>query len=70
MISGARAQKITTEFDQTADFSKFKNFAIRNGQLNSKNPVLNSDLVKKQIEADDEQIFRAREWSGRRVART
>jgi hypothetical protein len=49
---GARAQKITMEFDQTADFSKYKTFAIREGQLNSRNPALNSDLVKKQIEAD------------------
>ena len=49
---GARAQKITMEFDQTIDFSKYKTFAIRDGQLNSRNPALNSPLVKKQIEAD------------------
>jgi len=49
---GALAQKITMEFDQAADFSKFKTFAIRSGELNSKNPALNSELVKKQIEAD------------------
>jgi hypothetical protein len=49
---GARAQKITMEFDQTIDFSKYKTFAIRDGQLNSRNPALNSDLVKKQIEVD------------------
>jgi len=49
---GARAQKITMEFDQTIDFSKYKTFAIREGQLNSGNPALNSPLVKKQIEAD------------------
>jgi len=48
----ARAQKITMEFDQTIDFSKYKTFAIRDGQLNSGNPALNSPLVKKQIEAD------------------
>jgi hypothetical protein len=46
------AQKITVEFDQTIDFTKYKTFAIRNGQLNSKNPTLNSELTKKQIEAD------------------
>ena len=34
------------------DFSKYKTFAIREGQLNSGNPALNSPLVKKQIEAD------------------
>ena len=49
---GARAQKITMEFDQTIDFSRYKTFAIRDGQLNSRNPALNSPLVKKQIEAD------------------
>lgn len=49
---GARAQKITMEFDQAIDFGKYKTFAIRDGQLNSRNPALNSPLVKKQIEAD------------------
>jgi len=49
---GARAQKITMEFDQAIDFSKYKTFAIRDGQLSSGNPALNSPLVKKQIEAD------------------
>jgi hypothetical protein len=48
----AWAQKVTIEFDQGADFSKYKTFAIREGQLNSRNPALNSDLVKKQIDAD------------------
>ena len=48
----AFAQKITVEFDQSADFSSYKTFAIRGGQLNSKNAALNNDLVKKQIEAD------------------
>ena len=48
------AQKVTVEFDQSIDFSKYKTFAIRDGQLNSKNPALNSDLVKKRIESDIE----------------
>jgi hypothetical protein len=46
------AQKITVEFDQAADFTKYRTFAIRDGQLNSRNPALNSELVKKRIEAD------------------
>jgi hypothetical protein len=50
--SAALAQKVTIEFDQAVDFSHFRTFAIRGGQLNSKNPALNSELVKKQIEAD------------------
>ena len=48
----ASAQKVTIEFDQAADFSQYKTFAIRDGQLNSRNPALNSDLVRKRIETD------------------
>ena len=50
--SPALAQKISVEFDQGADFTAYKTFAIRHGQLNSNNPALNSELVKKQIEED------------------
>ena len=46
------AQKVNVEFDQSADFSRFKTFAIRTGQLNSKDPALNSELIRKHIEAD------------------
>src|SRR6202163_5142765 len=56
----AYAQKVTVEFDQTANFGKFKTFAIREGQLNSRNAALNSELVKKQIEADIERGLTAR----------
>lgn len=52
VAQGARAQKITMEFDQTIDFSRYKTFAIRDGQLNSRNPALSGELVKKQIEND------------------
>src|SRR6267154_6415488 len=58
--AGAWAQRITVEFDQAADFSKYKTFAIRDGQLNSRNPALNSELVKKQIERDIERNLTAR----------
>src|SRR5712692_208487 len=57
---GALAQKVTVEFDQAADFSKYKTFAIRDGQLNSRNPALNSDLVKKRIDADIEKYLTAK----------
>src|SRR5258706_1532887 len=56
----AFAQKITVEFDAAVDFHKFKTFAIRNRQLNSKNPALNSELVKKRIDADIERAFSAK----------
>jgi hypothetical protein len=48
----AWAQKVAVEFDQAADFSMYRTFAIRDGQLNSRNPALNSELVKKRIDAD------------------
>lgn len=54
------AQKVTVEFDRTVDFAKYRTFAIRDGQLNSRNPILNSDLIKKQIEADIAQDLTAR----------
>jgi hypothetical protein len=57
---GGFAQKITVEFDEAADFSRFKTFAIRDGQLNSRNPALNSELVKKHIDADIERDLTAR----------
>jgi len=56
----AFAQKVTVEFDQAADFSRYKTFAIRDGQLNSRNPALNSELVKKQIETDIQRDLTAR----------
>lgn len=49
---GVFAQKITVEFDAAADFTRYHTFAIRDGQLNSKNPALNSELIKKRIDAD------------------
>jgi hypothetical protein len=58
--SGASAQKVTVQFDSSADFSKYKTFAIRNGTLNSRNPALNSELIKKQIEADIRRDLTAR----------
>jgi hypothetical protein len=57
---GAFAQKVTVEFDQAADFSKYKTFAIRGGVLNSRNPALNSELVKKRIDADIERGLTAK----------
>src|SRR5579872_3478240 len=46
------AQKIEMESDQSVDFSKFRTFTIRQGRLNSKNPSLNSDLIRKRIDSD------------------
>jgi hypothetical protein len=57
---GAFAQKVTVEFDRGADFSNFRTFAIRSGELNSRNPALNSELVKKRIEEDIERYLTGR----------
>jgi hypothetical protein len=68
LTHNAWAQKVTMEFDQTIDFSKYKTFAIRQGELNSRNPTLNSPLVKRQIESDIKRALEARaltEVSGR-----
>ena len=51
-VQCAWAQKVTVEFDQAVDFSKYKTFAVRDGQLNSRNPALNNELVKNRISAD------------------
>jgi hypothetical protein len=59
-VLAASAQKVTVEFDQAADFSRYKTFAIRDGQLNNTNPALNSELVKKRIDADIERYLTAR----------
>lgn len=58
--AGAFAQKIQTEFDQTANFSQFKTFAIRSGRLTSANPSLNNELIKKQLEADIQKQLEAK----------
>jgi hypothetical protein len=54
------AQQINIESDQAVDFSKFKTFALRGAQLNSKNPVLNSDLIRKKIDADIQKALEAK----------
>ena len=56
----AYGQKVTVEFDQAADFSHYRTFAIRNGRLNSKNPALNSELTRKHIENDIERALTAK----------
>jgi hypothetical protein len=39
---------------------KFKTFAIRDARLNSKSPSLNSELVKKRINADIVKFLEAK----------
>jgi uncharacterized protein DUF4136 len=58
--SASFAQKVTVEFDQSADFTNYKTFTLRRGELHSQNPALNSELVKKQIEEDIRHSLTAR----------
>jgi hypothetical protein len=60
VVAGAFAQKIQIESDQATDFAKFHTFAIRDGRLNSQNPSLNNELVRKRIEADIRKSLEAR----------
>jgi hypothetical protein len=57
---GLSAQKIAIEADRTVDFSKFRTFAIRQARLNSRNPYLNTDIVRKRIDADIQKYLQAR----------
>lgn len=43
------AQKVDTEFDESADFSIYKTFAWRQGRINSRLPALDNTLVEKKI---------------------
>jgi hypothetical protein len=60
LLTPVFAQKIEIEFDQAVDFSKFKTFAIRDARLNSKSPSLNSELVRKRINADIVKFLEAK----------
>jgi hypothetical protein len=44
------AQKIDVEFDESANFERYKTFHIVEGQLNAKAAALNSDLTRRKIE--------------------
>jgi hypothetical protein len=58
--AAAFSQKVTMEFDQDADFTKFKTFFINPGQLNSKNAALNNDIIRKKIQDDIRQQLLAK----------
>jgi len=58
--AGLFAQKVTSEFDDTLDFSKYKTFAVRDGQMETTAPALNSDLTKKRIRTAIERALTAK----------
>ena len=57
---GAFAQKINIEADPAANFSRFHTFTIREGRVNSRSPLLNSDLTRKRLDADIQRFLSAR----------
>ncbi len=63
MTIGAFAQKIEIEFDQAVDFTRFHTFAIREARLNSKNPSLNSELIRKNINTYIKKYLGPKGWS-------
>ena len=50
--ASAFAQKIEIESDQNVNFAKFRTFAVGVGRLNSRNPSINNDLIRKRLDAD------------------
>ncbi len=45
----AVAQKVTTDFDETVDFSRFKTYGWKQGQVRKKNPMLDNSLLEKRL---------------------
>ena len=60
LASAAFAQKIEIESDAAANFSGYKTFVITDGRLNSRNPSLNSELVRKRLDADIQKYLGAK----------
>jgi hypothetical protein len=60
VVPVARAQKVSVDFDQSADFAKYKTFIVRDGQLSARSPALNSELTKKNIQANIEKALVAK----------
>jgi hypothetical protein len=59
-VSAARAQEVNIEFDESVDFTRFKTFAMREGNITSRAPALNSPLTKKRLHSEIEKALTAR----------
>lgn len=60
LASSAFAQKVEIESDQGVNFNQFRTFAIRQARLNSNNPSLNNELIKKRLNSDIEKYAEAK----------
>lgn len=56
----AWAQKVDLQFDPSIHFAKYRTFTIRGARLNSKNPRLTGELVRKRLDFDIQKYFQAR----------
>jgi hypothetical protein len=59
-LAAAFGQKIQIESDSSVDFGGFKTFSIREGRLNSKDPALNSELIRKRVDASIQKYLGAK----------
>ena len=50
LTAGLTAQKVTIEFDESMEFGSLKSFTLKKGTIQSKNPSLNNDIVRKNLE--------------------
>jgi hypothetical protein len=60
IASTAVAQNVATDFDESVDFRKFKTFIVREGEVKSQSPALNSELTKKRIATEIEKALVAK----------
>jgi hypothetical protein len=60
LTAAAFAQKIQIEADQGVDFGRFHTFHILEGRLNSRNPALNNDLIRKRLDGDIQKYLQAK----------
>lgn len=49
LAAGLLAQKVTTEYDENADFAQFKAYAWKQGRIRSLHPAIDNPLVDKRI---------------------
>jgi hypothetical protein len=54
------AQNVTADFDESIDFKRFRTFVVREGEVKSPSPALNSDLTKKRIATEIEKALAAK----------
>jgi hypothetical protein len=54
------AQNVEIEFDRSVDFSHYKTFAVRDGEIRAKSAVLNNDLTRRNLEFELAERLKSR----------